>query len=1181
MMQRRLLRPLLGSIFLLLLGCSQALWSQAVSATLVGTVTDNTGAIVPKATVTILENATGIVHTDTTNESGNYTFPDLTPGIYTVTISAKGFKKETRPGVDVAVNTTTRVDITLQPGSVTETITVTGAPPIMETDRADVSTNIEAQALSSMPIGVNQNFQFALTLVPGVGPPIFEHSQFFNAASSVQTEVNGQPRVGNSYQIEGIDDDERTGLLQVMIPPEQAIATVDVATSNYEPELGRAVGTVTNVILKSGSNQFHGLATEYVQNNDMDARAYFNTSTGHIAYNYFGGAVGGPIKKDKLFFYGDFFRSPDHEADNYVVTIPSPTWYTCYTPSGQSDQYIDLSGGINGSKGQIYDPSTGNSSGQNRTPFNLNVSGTTLYNQIPCNAAAAAAEGVTSYVDPVALKLMGLLKAPNNGSSSTWATYSVSNDYSSPNLPFQKTTNRYDAKIDYQITPRDHLSYHYEKEDVTTFQAPMWGPAGGGPANSAFEGTGVQHVYSTGLNYDRAFSSTLLTEARFGVAHYGNSALPSDYGSSDATTIGIPGVNISQFTSGQVLINMSDFNSSLIGYSASLPWIRGETNVDAVNHWTKIVRNHTFKFGADVRRVHDSLLQDQTYSARGQITFSEGNTACANCSSTGGSTATDNGNEMASLLLDQPSAAGRDLNTYFPRYDQWWIFAFGGDKWQVSPKLTVDLGLRWELYPPATPGTPQGFSNYNPTNNTLVIAGVGGNANNLGMQTHYDYFAPRVGFAYRLSEKTVVRGGFGISYTPFEDNTYAYNYPVRANNGYTAANSYTPAVLGTTTSACSTTQTYFTFECGMPAPVPVTIPSNGIITANTSQLLSQQEFYIPLNFHNPYVDSWNVAVQQALPMQFNAQLSYVANHGTRMGVGQNINLASALNQGSAGYPLNIAFGKTVAVTEDFLGFSTNYASLQAELNRHFTGDLGVTTSFTWGKGLNYASTSGDDDGNLLFWLDQRHSYAPTDFDHRFNLEESVTWILPFGPHQKWLNSGPAASILGGWQISGVVSGYSGLPIDIEASGTSINTSGEQQMANLTGSYSLPKGIGAGHNWFNPLAFGQPTGCTGAVGTACPLVYGTSIGNVARNAYRGPGYIQNNALLFKTFVLHENWTFDFRCDAFQLTNSPQFASPQNSFTSGTFGQVTGTVGSGTGINGIGGGRALQLAGTVRF
>ncbi len=1159
----KMMRPIIGSsLGLLVFGCSQALWGQAVSATLVGTVTDNSGAIVPKANVTILENATGITHVDTTNESGNYTFPDLTPGTYTVTIAAQGFKKETRSGVDAAVNTTTRVDITLQAGSVTETVTVTGAPPIMETDRADVSQNIEADTLNSMPIAVNQNFQSVLSMAPGVGPPIFEHSQFFNAASSLQTEVNGQPRVGNEYQIEGIDDDERTGLLQVMIPPEQAIQTVDIATSNYEAELGRAVGTVANVILKSGGNQYHGLATEFVQNNKTDARTYFNSSTGHIRYNYFGGTIGGPIKKDKLFFFGDFFRSPDHEAPNNTITIPSPTWYTC-----NSSGYIDLSGAISGTKGQIYDPATGNSSGQGRTPY--------PNNQIPCNATAAGNEGVTTFADPVAIKLMKLLKAPNNGNSATWTTSAVSNDYS-VNLPFQKTTNRYDAKIDYQITQKDHLSYRFERETVTTFQAPMWGSMGGGPANSAFEGTGQQNVYSTGFNYDRAFSSTWLTEARLGVAHYGNSALPSDYGSSDSTTIGIPGVNISQFTSGMVAITMSDFNSNpLIGYSASLPWIRGETNVDAVNHWTKIIRNHTIKFGVDIRRIHDDLLQDQTYSARGALTFNESQTSCNGCGTT-----TNIGNEMASLLLDVPGTVGRDLNTYFPRYHQWWVFAFAGDKWQVSPKLTLDLGLRWELYPPATPAQAGGFSNYNPTNNTLVLAGVGGNPNNLGMKTQYKYFAPRVGAAYRLSDKTVIRAGFGISYTPFEDNTYAYNYPVRANNGYTAPNSYQPAVLTTSTSACSA-PTNFTFECGFPAPVAVTIPSNGIIPA-TGSLLAQSEFYIPLNYHNPYVDSWNFTIQQALPMGWNTQLGYVGNHGTKLGVGQNINLANALNLGSAGYPLNIAFGKTASVTQDFLGFSTNYDSLQAELNRHFTGDLGVTTSFTWGKGLDYA-TGGDDDGGLFDWLDQRHSYGPTDFDHRFNLEESVVWVLPFGPHQRWLNSGPVASILGGWQFTGVVSGYSGLPFNVTANGlNSINTSGETQMSNITGSFSTPKGIGAGHQWFNPSIFSQPTGCTGGVGTPCPLVYGTSVGNVSRNAYRGPGYIQNNASLFKSFVLHENWTFDFRCDAFQLTNSPAFSSPSNSLNSGTFGQVTGTVNSGAGLNGIGTlGRSLQFSGTLKF
>jgi hypothetical protein len=1114
--------------------------AQAVSATLVGTVTDSTGASVPGAKITIQELSTGISRDTVSNESGNYTFPDLTPGTYSVVVAANGFKKETRPSIDVVVNTTTRVDLALQPGSATETVTVTTAPAILQTDRADVSTNLESHTLQTMPVSVNQNFQSLLTLVPGVGPPVFQHSQFFNAASSIQAEVNGQPREGNSFQIEGVDDDERTGLLQILIPPIQAIQTVDVSTSNYDAELGRAIGTVSNVIINSGTNQFHGMVTEYLQNSAFDARAYFNKSVGHLAYNYFGGGLGGPILKDKLFFYGDYFRSPDHEANSNILNIPPPQWYT---PNAQGN--IDLSGPLQANgKGQIYDPATGNPNGTGRTPF--------PNNQIPYNR-----------VNPVSINLMKLLPAPNAnlGTSTTTAA----NDYS-VNLPFQKTTERYDIKIDYQITQKDHLSGRYNRQNINTFQAPAFGAAGGGPAQGAFAGTGTQGTYSTGLNYDRAFSSTLLTEARVGVAHYSNSATPTGYGTDYATQTGIPGVNISQFTSGQVGILMNDFSTNpLIGYSASLPWIRTETNIDVVNHWTKIVRNHTFKFGVDLRRIHDDLLQDQTFSPRGLFTFSETNTSV---NQTG--VATNIANQMASFLMDEPSQTGRDINTYFPAFRAWWFFAFAGDKWQVTPKLTMDLGLRWEFYPPATPAKSGGFSNYSPSTHSLVIAGLGSNPSNLGLDTRYTYFAPRVGFAYRATEQTVVRGGFGVSYTPFEDNTYAYNYPVRANNSYQQPNSYQPAVLADGVTAA-------TFQAGFPAPVPVVIPSSGILDVTSSKsLLSQSYVEIPKSYHNPYVESWNVAVQQALPAQFSLQLSYVANHGVHIGSSQNINLAPALGLGSAGYPENIAFGRTAATNVYFVGYSSNYQSLQAQLNRRFANSLGMITSFTWGKGLGYQT---GDDGALLFWLDQRHNYAPNDYDHRLNFEESLTYELPFGKGKRWVSSGVASYVIGGWKLGAIISIYSGLPFNVEASGANINTSGEQQMANLVGGYHVLHHIGTGHQWFDPTAFAQPAGCpkTGA----CPIEYGTTIGNVGRNAYYGPGYIQDNVSLFKTFPIKESLGFEFRADAFQLSNTPQFNSPNSTYGSTTFGQVTSTIGSGTGINGIGGGRALQFSGTLRF
>ncbi len=1126
-----LLTAILASLVLLLAPLSRG---QAVSATLLGTVTDDTGAAVPNAQLQILESSTGIAHAGVTNESGNFTFPDLTPGTYTVSVESKGFKKETRANVEVVVNTATRVDLSLQPGSITESVIVTAAPPIMQTDRADVSANIESRTLQTAPVAVNQNFQTLLTLVPGVGPPVYQHSQFFNAASSIQTEVNGTPRMGNSYQIEGIDDDERTGLLQILIPPIQSIQTVDVSTANYDAELGRAVGAVTNVSIRSGTNEFHGSASEFLQNSEFQARSYFNKGVGHLAYNYFGGGVGGPIIRDRLFFYGDYYRSPDHEANSNILTIPPTQWYT-----PNSAGFIDLSGPLTSTgKGQVYDPATGDSTGAGRTPF--------ANNQIPF-----------SRVNPVSLTLLKLLPAPNAnlGTNLTAPT----NNFSI-NLPFQKTTTRYDIKIDYQITPKDHLSGRYNRDDVNIFQAPAFGAAGGGPAQGAFAGTGKSGIYSTGLNYDRAFSGTLLTEARIGVANYGNSATPSGYGTDYATQAGIPGVNISQFTSGQVgiLLSPADFSSPIIGYSASLPWIRAETNIDGVNHWTKIIRNHTIKFGVDVRRIHDDLLQDQTFSPRGAITFAENNTSELGAQ-------TNVANEIASILLDVPQQVGRDINTFFPAYRQWWFFAFAGDKWQVTPKLTVDLGLRWEFYPPATPKSAGGFSNYDPTTNSLVIAGIGSNPSNLGLQTRYSYFAPRFGVAYRASEQTVIRGGFGISYTPFEDNTYAYNYPVRANNSYQQLNQYGPALE-------SDNVTPITFQLGFPPPVDIKIPNNGIISPAPAQAYT----VIPKDYHNPYVESWNVAVQQALPRQFTMQVAYVANHGVHIGSSQNINLPPALGLGTAGEPEYIAFKRSAATTVNFLGFSSNYQSLQLQLNRRFAKSLGVTTSFTWGKGLGYQT---GDDGNLYFWIDQRHNYAPNDYDHRLNFEESLIYKLPFGPGEHWLNTGIASSLLGGWQLSAIVSLYSGLPFNVTANAGTINTPGQGQNANLVAPFHVLHGIGTGNNWFDPASFGQPAGCpkTGA----CPIAYGSVLGNVARNAYYGPGYIQDNLSVFKTFAIWESVSLETRADAFQLSNSPQFASPQNSITSTTFGKVTSTIGSGTGINGIGGGRSIQLSGTVRF
>jgi hypothetical protein len=1160
-------RAMLRSVFGLLLLClSHSLLGQAVNGTLLGTVTDTTGASVAGVKVTATAASTGELHESVTNESGNYTFPDLEPGTYTVTVEARGFKKATHENIDLLINSSTRVDLSLVPGSISETVLVTTAPALLQTDRADISTKIEAKQLADLPLGTNRNFQSLLNLVPGVAPATFQHSQFFNAASSLQTEANGLPRMGNLYQIEGIDDDERTGLLQIIIPPAEAIQSVDISTNNFEAELGRATGAVTNVILKSGANSFHGSAFEFIQNSAANARTYFGGPLGHLSYNYFGGSISGPIIKDKLFFFGDYLRTSDHERVSSTLTIPDARYYTP-DPTGT---FVDLSAALLNGAGQVFDPSTGDGTAAHpRKPFPNNHIPVADINPV----SLAILQGVNA-----AAKTNGTLNpnAPLAGPTNNYIT----------KLPFTKTTDSFDPKVDWAINEHNHLSGRFSFQRAVTFQAPAFGAFFGGPAGGGFEGTGDQKSYSTGANYDHIFSDTLFTEVRFGVAHLRNNAQPSDYGSNDADTLGIPGVNIAgqPFTSGQVGITVNGgFSGTLIGYSASEPWIRGEANIDFVNNWTKVIRNHTLKFGGDLRRVRDDLLQDQTFSPRGAFTFNDVQTSSVVCPTGPTSCAaakTNAANDISSFLLDLPSQTGRDLNTFFPAYRQWWFFAFASDKWQASSKLTVDLGVRWEFYPPATPKSAGGFSNYDPTSNQLVLAGLGSNPSNLGIQTRYRYFAPRTGFAYRATEDTVIRGGFGISYMPFPDNVYAYNFPIRANNSYqpTGSSPYTPAVLadGVTTA---------TFQAGFPPPVPVVIPTSGIIPV-TGALNSSAFFYIPKTYKNAYAESWNVAIQQAFRGNLSLQLAYVANHGVDISGAQNINQPSTYGGGAASDPENITFKRTAATNQYFLPFSSNYQSLQAQLTKRFSNSLAFTSAFTWGKAMGYIGNNGPagspDDGGLIFYINPRRNYAPLDFDRTLNYEQSFTFELPFGRGHNLLSSGPAAYALGGWKISGIVSVVSGTPFSVYANQSPLNTPGTALTANLTGTYRVTHGIGAGTHWLDPTAFSQPAGCTVSPCTAANVV----LGNTGRNKFRGPGYLQDNLSLFKSFPIFREAALEARIDAFQLSNTPQFANPNsgsgNIFTAANFGQVTSTLGTGQGsVNGIGGGRTLQASVRISF
>ncbi len=1133
-----------------LLGFSAPVMGQAVNATLLGTVTDTSGAVVTGAKVTATEMKTGVSRSTTTNDSGNYAFADLPPGQYEVTTEKQGFKKAVRSGVDVVVNTDTRVNLALEPGAISDSVVVSAETPILQTDRADVGAKIDNRQVVDLPLGNNRNFQNLLNLVPGATRAHRVHSEFFNAQDSLSTEVNGQARLFNNLQIEGVDDNERTGLLQIYIPPAEAIQTVDVSTSNYAAEFGRAGGAVTNVILKSGTNAFHGTAYEFNRISALAAKPFFQAlAKAPTTYNYYGGNVGGPIIRNKLFFFGDILRIDDSRGKFDNLTMPRddfrggdfralapPTCVasnvscTIYDPYQTTDAtHATLVLDASGKPIPVVPP-------ERRTPFPNNV--------IPA-----------SRFSPLALKILALVPHTNV------ANPGLSTNYQQ-NTRFLKNTTAFDTKFDFNRKDNDRFAFRFSRAVQNLNDQPIFGLAGG-PKGGGFQGTGEQHVQSGALNHTHVFSPSLIAETRVGVSHYRNIARNSDYGSKASDALGITGVNLDPFTSGLTGIDIQNgFSSPMIGYSASLPWDRGETNINAVTNWTKIHRNHTFKWGVDVRRLRDDLVQAQTFSPRGVFRFGTSTTSTP-------TSGTSRGNNFAAFLIDAPTEVGRDVSVVSGSWRETEFFSYGQDKWQPTSKLTLDVGLRWELYFPPTPQHSGGYSNYDPTTNTLVLAGIGGNPLNLGRETYYHYFAPRFGLAYRFTEKFVLRGGFGISYEPFPNNQYAWNYPVRQANG---TNQVTAGALPTWPSSQIASMSF-----GFPAPAPAALPSNGIISGPVCKnppvpgcIPNSQFNVIDKNFQQPYVESWSLAVERALPKNFVLDVAYVGNHGVDIPMDFDLNAAvvsSAVNANTCPQrPVCALFGRTAATDFLFKPTSSNYHALQTRFNHRMSGGLLLTTSYTFAKALAYRSDVGDgggnDGGNPSFYLDFRRNYMVVSNNRSHTFVQSVVYELPFGKGKPLLHSGWANWVAGGWQVSTVMTIMSGRPLDFSASGTLLNAPGTRQTPNQVGSFRVLGAIGPAPNgaWFDTSAF-------------VPVSTPQTTGSMSRYKFAGPRFFNLDAAIFKRFPVTERIGLELRAEAFSVTNTPQFDQPNgNASDSVGFGHITGT---------IGGNRTAELGAKLTF
>ncbi len=1058
--------------------------AQAVRGTLLGNINDAQGAAVPGVTVVAVETQTNISRSVVSNTNGHYVFSNLKDGRYRVEAELSGFKKVVRDRIEVQVNSTVRVDLVLQVGAMTETVEVVQETPALQTDRADTGRLIEGRQVQELPLGLGRNFQGMWATVPGSVTLSRPHSQFFNPQDSQETKFNGQSRLSNNVQIDGLDNNHRTGLLSVLIPSAESIDSVNVTTSNFDAEFGRAGGSVTTVVMKSGTNEFKGSVFGFANTESTQARNSFASSTSikpETKYQQFGATLGGPIIKDKLFFFTDYQRTVDNLGALRRVTIPPSEW---------------RNGDFSTAKTIIYDPATGNADGTGRTPFPGNI--------IP-----------PSRLSPVALAILAKIPQPNVPGAAFGQV-----NYELPSSEREKTTNAFNVKLNYSPTTADQFSMRLSYQRPEIYVPGTFGVLGG--AGADFAGTGYQNTYSTALTWTRTLNPSLIMEWRAGYVTYHNEALSEGSGLDSSTSVGIPGANYDEFSSGISRITIENgFTTPMVGFSGSLPWDRGEKTVSVVGMLTKISGNHTVKVGSELRHNEDFLLQIQDAGGvRGEFAFNGARTAIPSDSAATSGLA----NAFASFLLDAPRLTQRDIKVIDrPGTKHWAVFAFVQDKWQVSPKLTVDLGLRWEYYTPLVGIADKGgLSTYNPSNNTVEVAGYGSIPQNIGVGSTWTNFAPRLGASYRFDEKTVIRLGFGTTIIPFPDNEYAFNFPVKQNEQFNPANGFAAAGSMAT---------------GFGAPTSFPIPDSGVVDASIPQLKNAQLVNVPAGLKEAKLHSWNVALQRQLPWNLVGEIAYVGNVGKGIVVrGWNINAGMVLGANNAGRPLFAQYGRTANVRSFFAG-DTSYNSLQAKLDRRFRNGFMVTTSYTLSRGENYA-----DEADIATPADVSRTLGRTGFDRTHAFAGSFIWDMPFFNQ----SNGALHWILGGWQFSGIFTAYSGTPINFTASDATLGAPGNTQRPNLNGDPKVLGGIGPGQKYFDTSVFSAPAQNTW--------------GNMMRNdSLSGPGFWNLDASLVKRLRFGSKVATELRADAFNLTNTPHFNNPNGSFGSSTFGEINSSFG----------------------
>lgn len=1226
---------------------SPALMAQAVFGSIYGTVTDATGAVVPNAKITITDVGKGTSITVTSNESGSYVAQHLIPDVYNVKVEASGFQTFEADGIQVAADTSPRIDAQLKAGSTTQTVTVSASTiPELKTDRADVATEFNSSDMQTLPLP-DRNFTNIQLLLPGAQQLNWAHAADEDPQGSKQIQVDGQAFGGVAYMLDGTDNQDPILGIIVINPALDAISNAKIILQNYDAEFGKAVSSFISVQTKSGSNQIHGSAFDYRESNANLATDPYSQFRGSGAFppgvrNQFGGSIGGPVIKDRTFYFGDYQGWRQKVGIANTQTVPSSylvstclgqTMPTSGIPGCDFSQYV-----ANVPNTQIIDNIPGDPN--NGKPFPGNV--------IPAADLSPQALGLLKLLQPYAPNTTGQYNGLKNNFAKS-GTGGFNSD-------------QWDVRIDDQvISDKAHAFARFSRFTDTMTGTTMFGPAGGagfGPNGYGGNSKGANDSLASGMDF--ALSPKWLMDFRLGYFRYNIIDAKFDQGIPFAANLGIPGMNTGNyFTDGAPYFQVAEvdvkgssgasnptdggpsYGSGLNLNRCNCPLTEREDEFQVVNNWTRIVGNHSIKFGADLRYGRNLRVPSDVDRA-GIINFNPGPTSNSSTYGLG----------FATLMLGQVSTYNRfvSVSTNAKEFQKR-LFFYAQDTWHMTPNLSVNYGMRYEYYSPEVVNAPGNGALMKLTDGYLHVAGVGGIGTNMGWSPSEFPLAPRVGVAYSVNPTTVIRAGYGRSFDigvfgSIFGHVVTQNLPVLAqqsiNNPTTTAYAF---CLGPNTPGC--TQPASQPAGGGPAPyVFPLVPSTGLLP-NPGYGVSSKVRPDPLRL--PTLDAWNLSMQHALTPTLSATLAYVGNKGTHTlsaGDGNTTNpnetaIFLPSNYSITGAPLHYdpSVPSSVVVNGGPPGIAanggtavTNYlqryyggtlpacqsAAYEAQIGK--LGEPGVTPGMCgWIPGVNYYGDNQDSHYNALdatlakqfshglsfsaqyswqrayawnssFSTWNRH--AVKERDPNVREQQFVlygTWNLPFGRNQMVGANVPRAvdEIIGGWIFSPVLNWSSGLPYTLAFAECSAFIPGDAPCS-VNG---VPKNLPHGLTKYDPITHSRRF----FTGTSTPL-YNTStgvytsylgfsatgldqLGSSGLNNMYGPGFFNGDLSLMKNFPVHESIVAQFRLDAYNGFNYMAQGNPGNTNLDG--GSSAGVISACAGINNSCNPRQLQFSLRVDF